>query len=60
MFAGNELDLLADHLNNMEEIRPVIYTQKSYEDLIGLWWVIGLILFLLSLEWFLRKRSGGY
>jgi hypothetical protein len=60
MFSGNELDQLADFLKSMDEIKPVTYTQKSYEDLINKWWVFGLVLLLLSLEWFLRKRSGGY
>lgn len=58
LFSKNELDQLGKELMNNELIKPVTYTQKQLNDLIDLKWIFFLILGLLSLEWFLRKRSG--
>lgn len=58
LFAKNELDKLEKELMTSEVIKPVTYTQKQLNDLIDLKWIFFLILGLLSLEWFLRKRSG--
>ncbi len=60
MFFRNQIKELESELSGKEDIKPVSYARKSYEDLINKWWVFGLILLLLSVEWFLRKRSGGY
>jgi len=60
MYGPGQLDQLAEDLLQREEIKPVTYTRKSYEDLINKWWVVAVILGLLALEWFLRKRAGGY
>lgn len=58
LFSKNELDKLEKELMNNELIKPITYTQKQLNDLIDLKWIFFLILGLLSLEWFLRKRSG--
>lgn len=58
LFSKNELDKLEKELLNNEFIKPVTYTQKQLNDLIDLKWIFFLILGLLSLEWFLRKRGG--
>ncbi|MBK7667774.1 MAG: hypothetical protein IPJ32_10780 [Sphingobacteriaceae bacterium] len=58
LFSKDELDKLEKELLNSELIKPVTYTQKQLNDLIDLKWIFFLILGLLSLEWFLRKRSG--
>lgn len=58
MYFHNQLDQLEKELMTNELIKPVTYTQKQLNDLIDLKWIFFLILGLLSLEWFLRKRSG--
>lgn len=58
LFSKDELDKLEKELLNSELIKPVTYTQKQLNDLIDLKWIFFLILGLLSIEWFLRKRSG--
>lgn len=58
MYFSNQLDELKKELMNNELIKPVTYSQKQLNDLIDLKWIFFLILGLLSLEWFLRKRSG--
>lgn len=56
----NELEKLVEKLNKREDIKSVSYTQNRTTDLINFKWVFFLILFLLSVEWFMRKRNGLY
>ena len=48
-------ELEADLLKN-DAIKPVVYSQISTSNLIDFKWLIWLIIGLLSIEWFLRKR----
>jgi len=60
MIYPSEIDKLAEMLKNREDIKVVKFTKKSFEDLINLSWIFLFIMILLSTEWFLRKRNGGY
>jgi hypothetical protein len=60
MYFPSELDNLASDISSREDIRPVTYTHKKFEDLLNKGWLFALILGLLTLEWFLRKRAGSY
>jgi hypothetical protein len=54
------LDALASLLSEREDIKPVSYTEKRLRELIHIKAVFFLLLLLLSAEWLMRKRSGGY
>lgn len=60
MFYPRELQQLADAIKNREDIRSVVYEQSWFKEAIHLEWIFFLILGLLSLEWFVRKRNGAY
>ncbi len=60
MFYPAGLEQLTEEILAREDIRPVTYSRKKYEDLLNKGWLFALILGLLSLEWFLRKRAGSY
>lgn len=60
MYYTDELALLADDILGRDDIRTVTYSRKKYEDVLNKTWVLILILSLLALEWFLRKRAGSY
>ncbi len=51
---------LLEKLNAREDIKTVSYTHTKLSDLINLRWIFFILLLLLTLEWFLRKRSGSY
>ena len=55
-----KIDELAELIIKQGKVKPVMYEQKDYKDLINQKWVFFLILFFISFEWFLRKRNGGY
>lgn len=60
LFSPHDLDGLMKKISQREDIRPVSYFQKRFSDITGNIWVFILILSLLSVEWFMRKRSGVY
>ncbi len=60
MFYPGEWEKLFDEITKRKDIRPLIYSQKSFKDAISLNWLFFLILLIVSLEWFLRRRSGLY
>jgi hypothetical protein len=60
MVYPNEMEIIADKLNQRTDIKSVSYTQNKLSDLINLKWIFFLILSLLTFEWFIRKRNGAY
>ena len=49
-----------DKIKSKEEIASVAFQEEEIEDIINLKWIFFLIIALLSLEWFARKRAGAY
>lgn len=60
LFMPRELMKLAEVIKNNETLKPISYTESRLREMINLRWIFFLILGLLSIEWFLRKRNGGY
>lgn len=60
LFYPAQIEQLSEELLDRDDIRPVAYSRKTYEDLLNNGWIFLLILALLTAEWFLRKRAGGY
>ena len=56
---GDE-DKLINALKSREDLKPVSFTRKKLEDLVNLPWVFFLLILLLTIEWFIRKRAGSY
>ncbi len=57
--AGSSLGITNKVLSN-SKIKPVIYQSTKTKSVIHFKWLFGLILLLLSLEWFLRRYMGSY
>lgn len=60
MIFPNDMEKLAEKLNAREDIKSVSYSEKKLNDLINLKWIFFIILTLISVEWFMRKRNGAY
>jgi hypothetical protein len=56
LFYPSQIQKLEDTLLKNENITPITYSQTSTIALIDLKWLFLLILILLSIEWFMRKR----
>lgn len=50
---------LLQQLNQLEASN-IITADEAYESVLSLEWLLGLLLLLVSLEWFIRKYNGGY
>lgn len=60
MYYPASMERIAEDIIGSDTMKPVVYDQKRFTDLINFVWISVLILALLSLEWFLRKRAGSY
>jgi hypothetical protein len=60
MFYPSQMGQLPELLKQREDIKPIVYTQNNLRDIINLKWVFFVLLLLISVEWFMRKRSGAY
>lgn len=60
MYFPNQLNELEKDIKSRGDIVNIIYNKKEVNDLINLKWVFFILLLLLSLEWFSRKRNGAY
>lgn len=58
LFMPADLLRIADEILKNENIKTISYEDRKYNELINIKWLFGLILALLSVEWFLRKRNG--
>ncbi|WP_158796977.1 hypothetical protein [Pedobacter sp. L105] len=53
-----QLSTIKAELLKSEHLKTLSYEDRKYAELISAKWLFGLILILLSTEWFLRKRNG--
>lgn len=60
LFYPANLKELSKKLMDRDDIKTVSYSHYKLQDLVTLKIVFALLLLLLTLEWFLRKRSGTY
>jgi len=60
MLYPKNMGQLEQLITNNNDITSIIYEEEDLKELINLKWIFFLILVLLSLEWFLRKRNGAY
>lgn len=56
----DHIDPIVKAIQSDESVKPVSYYHTILSELLNLKWILFLLLLLLSLEWFLRKRSGSY
>jgi hypothetical protein len=60
LFSPKQTEELAKAINSNKDITSIIYEENDLKELISLKWIFFVLLTLLSLEWFLRKRNGAY
>ena len=58
MVMPNQISSLKDIIPKNEKVKTISYEENSYENIINLKWIFVILILLLSLEWFLRKRNG--
>ena len=58
LFYKNQFALLQKEILESSTIKSITYTHKQLSDLVNLKWILAVIILLLSVEWFFRKRNG--
>ncbi|MGB0984610.1 MAG: hypothetical protein ACPG19_11245 [Saprospiraceae bacterium] len=56
----DQLSSLVELIKAKDSVKPKLYDTMQTKNIINLKWIFFLILFLLSLEWFLRRFYGSY
>ncbi len=60
MYYPQDLQKLLNDLKNREDIQIEVKNEKTYIDVIEFKWLFYALVFLLSIEWFIKKYVGGY
>ncbi len=60
VFSPSDMKILAQELLQNSNLKPLIRYEQRFIDFLDFVFLLSLIILLLSLEWFLRKRFGGY
>ena len=60
MVSLEEVNSLGDFILENGDDSNVIFQEKDIDDLINIKFIFFLLLALLTIEWFLRKKNGGY
>lgn len=58
MYMPQDLLKLVDAIKSNDQIKTLSYEDRKYEELINFKWLFVLIMALLTMEWFFRKRNG--
>lgn len=58
MYMPGDIQKLSDAIMANDQIKTLTYEDRKYEELINFKWLFGLIMALLTMEWFFRKRNG--
>ncbi|SMD13546.1 hypothetical protein [Pedobacter nyackensis] len=58
MHSPQDLLKLLDEIKSNDQIKTLTYEDRRYEELINFKWLFALIMALLTMEWFFRKRNG--
>ena len=58
MYQPIDLLNIAEDLEKGGQVKTITYEDRKYEEMINFKWIFVLILTLLSVEWFFRKRNG--
>ena len=60
MFFPAQMDQLSKALLSRDDIKTISYSHYKLRDLVDWKLIFYIVLGLLTLEWFLRKRAGAY
>ncbi|MBN3034060.1 MAG: hypothetical protein JW861_00595 [Bacteroidales bacterium] len=58
MFYPHETGLLIETMKSRDDIRPVVYQEERFSQILGVWWLLGVIFSLMFSEWIIRRYSG--
>ncbi|MBL7765108.1 MAG: hypothetical protein JNJ58_03370 [Chitinophagaceae bacterium] len=57
---ANQINTLKEKIKNNPNVKSVIRSDETTRPLIDIKWIFAFLIMLLSIEWFVRKRTGNY
>ncbi len=60
MYYPTQLSEMESEIMKNELIKPIVYISSSTQSLMNNKWIFGLLMLLLTLEWFMRRYFGSY
>lgn len=58
MYMPAQLSAIANDLEKSGKVKTISYEDRRFEEIINFKWIFVIIMALLSMEWFFRKRNG--
>lgn len=58
MYMPSQLLTIADDLEKSGMVKTISYEDRRFEEMINFKWIFAIVVGLLSIEWFFRKRNG--
>jgi hypothetical protein len=56
----SQMQSLSEQIKARPDVKPVSHVESKMKELIRFPWIFALILLLLGIEWFIRRRNGAY
>ena len=60
LFYTSQIDSIQSTILQSDKIKPIIYTSNKTQSILNIRWILGVLILLLLLEWFLRRYFGTY
>lgn len=60
VYSVSQMKHIVKDISNRDDIVNLEYNHLKYNDFIDVNWLLGLIILLLGVEWFVRKQNGSY
>ena len=59
-YLPSDLSTLSEKLLSNDDIKPILFQKAETKPLLDSWWLLGLIIIFLAIEWFFRRYFGAY
>lgn len=60
VYYPNQINELSTAILSNEKIKPILYASNKTQSILNIRWILGGLILLLVLEWFLRRYHGSY
>lgn len=60
LFFPSQIIQLKNLLTQEQKLKPILYQSTKTNSLLNYWWILGIAILLLAIEWFIRRFIGSY
>ena len=59
-FTSNNFKSIEEMFLKKNQSKNILYVESKFFELINIKWIFAIVLLIIGLEWFIRKRKGAY